>query len=146
VKTSAYILIGVLAITPAARWVAFACQTVSAGAATDATSGSFQNAGQTVIGRTIGGGVYLHAGIIPCLAAAQCIQVAPDLDHDCDVDDADLELFEACAAGGDLAHDGTAVCTQADFDGDGDVDVVDYGTFQRCRSGPGNQPDPHCND
>jgi hypothetical protein len=143
-KPFAYTLVALLAVLPAVHWISADCQTVSAGAETDVSTGSLQNAGQMVIGRTVGSGIYLHAGIIPCLAAAQCIQVAPDLDQDCDVDHDDWLLLEACAAGSAVPHSGTPTCLQADFDGDGDVDAADFATFQRCYSGPGNQPSPHC--
>lgn len=145
-KSFACILIAVLAVLPAAHWILADCQTVSAGAETDAATGSIQNVGQVAIGLTHGGGVHLHAGIIPCLAMVQCIQVAPDLDLDCDVDQDDLMLFEDCASGASIDHDGTSTCLQADFDGDGDVDAADYATMQVCHSGEDNQPTAHCDD
>lgn len=140
------IIAAVLVALPATRLILADCQTVSGGAETDAATGSLQNVGQAVIGRAQGGGVYLHAGIIPCLARAECFQVAPDLDQDCDVDADDQVLFAACAAGAGIAHSGSATCLQADFDGDGDVDAADYAALQTCYSGDGNPPNAHCAD
>lgn len=145
-KTLACIVLAVLVVLPTAHWILADCQTVSAGAETDVVTGSLQNAGQVAIGRAKAGGIHLHAGIIPCLAMAQCIHVLPDLDQDCDVDGDDLVLFQDCAAGSGAAHDGTPTCVQADFDGDADVDAADYAILQVCYSGAGNQPDAHCDD
>jgi len=52
-----------------------------------------------------------------------------DLDQDCDVDLGDFILFEVCALGPEIPHDGTPICQMADGDGDGDVDLT-----VRCRS------------
>ncbi len=54
-----------------------------------------------------------------------------DLDGDCDVDAADLDLLTACNSRANVPHDGTPACQAADLDGDGDVDPDDFGLFQR---------------
>lgn len=69
-----------------------------------------------------------------------------DLDGDGDVDQADLSLFESCASGPGVLHNGTDPCREADFDSDSDVDQSDFAVFQRCYSGSGNSPDPDCED
>ncbi|MBI4578504.1 MAG: hypothetical protein HY718_02310 [Planctomycetes bacterium] len=145
-KSLMILLAAAVAVWPTARWLLADCQTVSGGAETDAATGSLQNVGQPAIGRTTDGVTYLHAGIIPCLATGLCIQVAPDLDNDCDVDADDFDLLADCSSGPGVPHPVSATCTQADFDGDGDVDAADYGTFQVCFSGSGNAPDAHCAD
>jgi hypothetical protein len=146
VKTLLIIVVACLALFPVGRWLMANLQAVSAGAETDTATHSPANAGQAAIGRTTDGHIYLHAGILACIAPTMCVQVPPDLDHDCDVDDADLVLFKACSLGGGIAHPPGATCTQADFDADGDVDAGDYGRFQRCH-GPSNvQPFAHCAD
>jgi len=145
-KPLIYLLIALLAVLPSVHWIYAHCQAVSAGAETDVATGSLQNVGQAVIGRAKAGSIHLHAGIIPCLARAQCIQVSPDLDNDCDVDEDDRVLFEACADGPYVAHSGSSTCLQADFNGDGSVDAADYAVFQRCYSGAGNPPSAQCDD
>jgi hypothetical protein len=78
-----------------------------------------------------------------------------DMDGDCDVDEDDLELFIACAAGPDVPYAPSIPtgCTlsldgsnrlKADIDADDDVDVVDFAVLQRCWSGNGNPADPAC--
>lgn len=77
--------------------------------------------------------------------------VPADFDDDCDVDQDDVTIFEACAAGPGInypdacpllpdAHGRVA----ADFDGDGDVDQTDFGEIQRCLSGQGTPANPDC--
>ncbi|MBN2129687.1 MAG: VCBS repeat-containing protein [Sedimentisphaerales bacterium] len=68
----------------------------------------------------------------------------PDFDQDCDVDADDLAIFEACASGPAIPHNGTETCQQADFDSDADVDQADFAIFQRCLSGPDVPADPKC--
>jgi hypothetical protein len=70
------------------------------------------------------------------------LDIPADYDLDCDVDQDDFMLFEACASGPTVAHD--ANCTDRDFDQDGDVDQVDFSDFQKCLSGAGITADPNC--
>ncbi len=70
--------------------------------------------------------------------------VAPDLDHDCDVDAADMTSFVACASGPGLPA--APECDAADFDRDGDADQTDFAVFQRCRSGANHPAAPNCAD
>ena len=57
-----------------------------------------------------------------------------DLDIDGDVDEDDLQQFEACAAGpGVLPADW--LCGSLDIDLDGDIDQVEFAYLQRCWSG-----------
>ncbi len=70
--------------------------------------------------------------------------VAPDLDHDCDVDTADFTLFEACVSGPAVPR--LTGCADRDFDGDGDVDLSDFGILQRCFRGQDQPPIPGCAD
>jgi hypothetical protein len=68
--------------------------------------------------------------------------VAADFDGDCDVDQNDYGLFEACASGPGISYD--EGCGTRDLDVDGDVDQSDFGAFQRCYSGENVPPDPNC--
>ncbi|MGQ9652132.1 MAG: immunoglobulin domain-containing protein [Phycisphaerae bacterium] len=68
--------------------------------------------------------------------------VTPDFDQDCDVDQADYDLFALCISGPGVAH-GTG-CNAEDLDADGDVDQADFGVFQRCYSGENVSPDSNC--
>jgi len=74
----------------------------------------------------------------------QCPAIPADYDVDCDVDQADFALFEACTSGPDISR--PAYCADMDFDSDNDVDQDDFATFQRCFSGPNNPGDPYCAD
>ncbi|HPD30878.1 MAG TPA: immunoglobulin domain-containing protein [Phycisphaerae bacterium] len=68
--------------------------------------------------------------------------VTADFDEDCDVDQADYDLFAACSSGPGVPT-GTG-CNGKDLDGDGDVDQADFGVFQRCYSGENLPPDADC--
>ncbi len=68
--------------------------------------------------------------------------VPPDLDQDCDVDAADLAVFEACLSGPGVLYD--TGCGVADFNLDSDVDQADFGRMQGCLSGEDVTPDPTC--
>ena len=86
------------------------------------------------------GGSYTLTGgfwVIP-----ECPAVPCDYDGDCDVDQADFTLFEACASGPEVPH--VIDCDDRDLDTDGDVDGDDFAVFQRCLSGEGNPADPQC--
>jgi hypothetical protein len=87
----------------------------------------------------VGGGFALTGGgwVIP-----QCLPIPADYDGDCDVDQADYEVFALCASGPSYAC--AADCRDRDFDADGDVDQTDFSLFQRCLSGEGNSADPDC--
>ena len=88
------------------------------------------------------GGSYKLTGgfwVIP-----ECPAIQPDYDGDCDVDQADYTVFEACASGPEVPYVGD--CDDRDFDGDADVDQEDFAVFQRCISGEGNAADPACAD
>lgn len=78
-------------------------------------------------------GFRFSAGREPCPA---------DYDCDGDVDQDDLDAFEACASGPAITP--AAGCEGMDFDGDNDVDQSDAGVMQRCYSGEGILADPHC--
>ncbi len=54
------------------------------------------------------------------------------LDDDGNVDQEDFDVFQSCASGPGIPHDGSRKCQQADFDRDGDVDQDDFAVFQRC--------------
>ena len=60
--------------------------------------------------------------------------VKPDFDRDGDVDDTDLDHFEACSSGPAIPQTDPD-CLNADFDGGSDVDQDDFGVMQRCLSG-----------
>ena len=74
----------------------------------------------------------------------ECPSHPVDYDNDCDVDQADYTIFEACASGPGVPHD--LDCEDRDYDGDLDVDQEDFAVFQRCISGEGNPADPTCAD
>jgi hypothetical protein len=69
-----------------------------------------------------------------------------DLNGDGVVDSLDFTVFEACASGPAIPHDGSTTCHKADFDDDGDVDQSDFGSLQRCLSisGSGIPASPPC--
>lgn len=69
--------------------------------------------------------------------------VPGDLDEDCDVDQVDFGLFQACYSGPGVVQE-SPECTGARIDQDDDVDVDDFGLFLGCLSGPGICADPNC--
>ena len=90
----------------------------------------------------ISGGSYGLTGgfwVIP-----ECPAIPCDYDEDCDVDQADYTVFEACASGPDVPY--AVDCEYADLDSNGDVDQGDFAVFQQCMSGEGNPADPNCAD
>jgi parallel beta-helix repeat protein len=79
------------------------------------------------------------------MGAYEFIPVIPgDFNHDGYVDSEDYTIFETCASGPAIPHNGGPACQAADFDDDNDVDQDDFGIFQRCYSGEGNPADPSC--
>ncbi|HSA29788.1 MAG TPA: right-handed parallel beta-helix repeat-containing protein [Phycisphaerae bacterium] len=78
-------------------------------------------------------GAYEFAPVVPA-----------DLDGDGDVDGSDFQLFQSCASGPAIPHNGTRTCQATDLDHDGDVDQADFGLWQRCFSGAGTPADPNC--
>jgi len=74
----------------------------------------------------------------------ECPAIPADYDGDCDVDQADYTVFEACASGPDVPYVGD--CDDRDFDEDADVDQDDFAVFQRCISGADVPGDPTCAD
>jgi hypothetical protein len=111
------------------------------------TGGDFTlsgTAGQPDAGvQTLTGGNYkLKGGFWP---GAPCtLDVPGDYDHDCDVDQADYQSWEACASGPAVPYVGE--CSDTDFDGDLDTDQEDFAAFQRCISGEDVPGDPTCAD
>jgi hypothetical protein len=89
------------------------CAVVSAGAETDAATGSAQNVGQAVIGRADNGAVFMHAGGIPCFQVRLTCTLG-DLNGDGTIDGLDIAPYvvvtitgigtprELCAAGIDM--------------------------------------------
>ncbi|MDM8007524.1 MAG: hypothetical protein QUV05_15400 [Phycisphaerae bacterium] len=66
-----------------------------------------------------------------------------DFNTDGDVDQDDLDTFEACATGPGIPFaDGD--CAKADLDDDNDVDQTDFGALQRCYSGEGVPVNADC--
>jgi hypothetical protein len=119
-----------------------------AGVSDASTSGSYTLSG--TVGQpdarnhpeSMTGGDYTVTGgfwVIP-----ECLAIQPDYDNDCDVDQGDYTLFEACASGPDVSYSGD--CTDRDFDEDGDVDADDFSRFQCCLSGENIPADPTCAD
>lgn len=89
--------------------------------------------------RMTGGGFALTGGfwVIP-----ECPAMPADYDGDCDIDQGDYALFEACASGSGYVYAGD--CGTRDFDHDGDVDQADFSSFQRCYSGEDMPANPNC--
>lgn len=76
------------------------------------------------------------------LAAGPLVSCRADLDHDADVDAADLAALRACLTGASVPI--APACTLADLDGDQDVDLDDFAVLQRCFSGANVLVDPYC--
>lgn len=103
-------------------------------------------------------GVVLDDFTFSTVVPAACVSpgIPGDFNSDCDVDNDDLGILEACATGPAIAYHPTNLpsgCTltpdgngriAADFDRDQDVDQSDFGLFQRCYSGAGKLADPGC--
>ncbi|NLE59964.1 MAG: hypothetical protein GX616_16550 [Planctomycetes bacterium] len=68
-----------------------------------------------------------------------------DYDSDGDVDQDDLDTFEACATGPGIPLLDVD-CEKADLDNDNDIDQTDFGAFQRCYSGEGMPVNADCAD
>jgi len=121
---------------------------IDGGGATFSTGGGFElggTIGQPDASVTVmtGGAFELTGGfwgfVLTCGATAPV-----DFDQDCDVDLDDLAVFESCASGPSIAHQGTPTCLTADSEDDNDVDQADFAVFQRCFSGPDMPADPNC--
>jgi len=67
-----------------------------------------------------------------------------DFNRDGDVDQDDFDVFQMCASGPEVPHNGSETCQQVDFDNDNDIDQDDFGIFQRCFSGEDNLADTDC--
>jgi len=106
-------------------------------------SGTIGQADATQASALTGGDYALTGGFWALTSPACAISVAPDFDHDCDVDGDDVDHFIACAAGPEVPLGGSG-CGDVDFDGDGDGDQMDFATLQRCVSGAGIPADPGC--
>ncbi len=85
-----------------------------------------------------------NASVLSVRIPAPPPTAAADFNADYDVDGDDLTVFESCASGPAVPHDGTEGCQQADFDDDNDVDQSDFAIFQRCLSGENVPADPNC--
>ncbi|MDM8009308.1 MAG: SBBP repeat-containing protein [Phycisphaerae bacterium] len=87
-------------------------------------------------------------GLTSSTCATVTVTVKPpfpaDLDHDCDVDQSDFDMFVACLSGPSVPW--SAGCDSSDLDKDTDVDQLDFGILQRCCSGANNLFDPNCVD
>lgn len=107
------------------------------GGGSDSTGGNYTLSG--TIGQpdahnhpqAMSGGSYRLTGglwVIP-----GCVAVPADFDEDCDVDQADYQVFETCASGPGVPE--MVNCEQADFDADGDVDQTDFAVLQAAFTG-----------
>ena len=116
--------------------------------------GSISSGGSYTLSGTIGqpdarnhpqamsGGTYRLTGgfwVIP-----ECPVVPGDYDGDCDVDQADCQVFEVCASSPGIPEE--VDCSVADFDSDSDVDQSDFAAFQRCISGENTPADADCRE
>ncbi|MDM8005332.1 MAG: right-handed parallel beta-helix repeat-containing protein [Phycisphaerae bacterium] len=80
---------------------------------------------------------------VPVDATGCPAPIPGDFDRDGDIDDADVDQFEACATGPGISQSGD-VCAKAKVDGDDDVDQIDFAITQRCYSGENVPADPNC--
>jgi hypothetical protein len=118
-------------------------------------SGTAGQPDASAAGAMSGGNITLTGGFWGVTLPACTTFVAPDFDHDCDVDMADFNRFNACVTGDHVPYNPLSLppgCDftpsggriAPDFDHDGDVDQMDFGVFQRCVSGSGNLANPNC--
>jgi hypothetical protein len=99
--------------------------------------------GRTLIGWGLNPSGWGEAWIAKLGSGPPCTTfVAPDLDHDCDVDADDVSAMAACSSRAKVPA--TPACAPADLDDDGDVDPDDFAIAQRCYSGAGVIPNPNC--
>jgi hypothetical protein len=89
---------------------------------------------------TTGDGTDLYIDNVEVTSA---IVNSADLDRDGDVDAADFNLFESCASGPGIPHDGSVLSQIADFDFDGDIDQSDFAEFQSRYTGEQVPPGPN---
>jgi uncharacterized membrane protein len=83
--------------------------------------------------------------ILSASASLSILTLAPDLDHDGDVDQVDFGLFQNCLTGLFVPQEDPA-CAQAKLDSDANVSHYDTAIFLRCLSGEGVLADPGCLD
>lgn len=105
-------------------------------------SGTIGQPDATAAAAMTGGNYTLTGGFWAVTLPACTTFVPPDVDRDCDVDDADFNSLAACVSGPDVPN--APECAGKDFDADGDVDHDDFGVLQRCHSGPNFVAQPHC--
>jgi len=84
---------------------------------------------QSAPGGTLFSTVGVDAGAGSVTLTVGSSSITGDFDADCDVDDGDFPLFEACAAGPAIPYAGG--CDLFDLDTNGHVDLADFGVFQR---------------
>ncbi len=105
------------------------CVTISSGASTDSTMQTRATVGQTVIGRTSDGSVFVHAGIHGCSALRTLEPLFADFDHNRLIDLNDLDDMVGCVGGPDAGV--VTACEIGIADGDGDIDMRDLAELQR---------------
>lgn len=71
--------------------------------------------------------------------------IVGDFDNDCDVDQSDFGVLQACYSGAGIVQD-KPECAVARLDQDDDVDIEDFIRFWKCFSGPGVCAIPGCAD
>ena len=109
------------------------------------TANSVQQTFSTVTGPGTYTVQYNPGNVVLTVATVPCNGFAPaDFDQDCDVDQDDIALFEACASGPAMPL--MLGCEDKDFDSDNDTDQSDFGVMQRCLSGPNTPADLNCAD
>jgi hypothetical protein len=142
-------IVGLAAVTVFAEYD-MSWWTTDAGGAQASSGGTFELSG--TIGQpdasasaALAGGSYSLTGgfwaVVPVCASF----VAPDFDHDCDVDINDSVVFENCATGSGFGPV-SVPCQGTDFDQDGDVDQTDFAVLQRCFSGDGVSAMENCDN
>jgi hypothetical protein len=114
------------------------CATASSGAESQLTNGSIANIGQTVIGRTTGGGIQLHAGVIACLSAAPATFLLGDMNCDGAVNLQDINPFTLALANPVAYATAFPDCDlmNGDINDDGAVDLGDINPFVQLLAGP----------
>jgi hypothetical protein len=106
-------------------------------------SGTVGQSDASAVANMTGGTYSLTGGFWSVTLPLCTLFVAPDFDHDCDVDADDLAHLRSCTLGSGVPQD-SSVCADARLDGDDDVDMDDFGVFQRCYSGQNHPAHPSC--